>query len=75
MNGRINHFESDCISAGFAGRKNIVENGSDVMGRYVLEFVSHLVNACAGNVLAWFKYLFQNVVLLIATNMKKEVFV
>ena len=71
MNGSVNHFESDSVSAGFARRKNIVEHGNNFMRGYVSEFVIHLVNARTRDVVTWFKYSFQNVALLTERDLKK----
>ncbi len=64
VNRKINDFELDGVSAGFTGRKNIVEQGNDFMRGQVSELVINLVNTRAWNVVAWLKYFSQNVALL-----------
>jgi len=72
MNGSVNHFESDGVSAGFARRKNIVEYGNHVMSRDMSEFMIHFVNARTWNVVAWLEYFSQNVALLAEWGMKNK---
>ena len=72
MNGSVNHFESDGVSAGFAGRKNIVKQGNHVMSGDMPEFMIDFVNARTWNVVTWLKRLSQDVALLTERGIKNR---
>ena len=71
VNRKINDFKLDCVSTGLTRRKNVVEYGNDFVSWEVSEFMIHLVNARAWNVVAWLKYVSQSVALLTKRDLEQ----
>lgn len=71
VNRKINDFKLDCVSTGLTRRKDVVEHGNDFVSWEVPEFMIHLVNARAWNVVAWLKYVSQSVALLTKRDLEQ----